>query len=69
MRVTDEEWELAVARVIALFREVGTLLLAFAPLDYAMQPGVSDPRILQAFLLAGLALFALSLIAEWRSRP
>jgi hypothetical protein len=52
-------------RLTALGREVGTLLLAFAPLDY-FQKEYLDVEGLLWFVLAGIMLFAYSLIWELR---
>ena len=45
-------------------REVGTLLIAFAPLDVALAEDRSRTRALLLFLLIGVALFAGSLWLE-----
>ena len=47
-------------------REVGTLLIAFAPLDVALQTSRGSIRVLAFFLGLGLLLFAGSLLLEWR---
>ena len=46
-------------------REVGILLIAFAPLDavLAERPAVG---VLLFFLLLGIALFTTALVLEWR---
>ena len=52
-------------RFTVLCREVGTLLLAFAPLDY-FQHETLDVVGLLAFVLLGSMLFAYSVIREMR---
>jgi len=52
-------------RANELCREVGTLLLAFAPLDYFQQEHV-DVAMLATFLTIGIVLVALGLIGELR---
>lgn len=48
-------------------REVGVLLIAFAPLDAFMKPGEPTPwGILVFFVVAGILLFWLALVLEWR---
>jgi len=48
-------------------REVGTLLLAFAPLDAALGEGKQDHTlILLLFLFFGTLLFGGALVLEWR---
>jgi hypothetical protein len=49
-------------------REVGTLLVAFAPLDAALAEGGRATRALLFFLLIGMALFAGSLWLERRRK-
>jgi hypothetical protein len=53
-------------RLTDLYREVGTLLIAFVPLDYSLQQEIS-PRSLAAFLAVGGMTFALSIYRENRS--
>lgn len=51
-------------------REIGTLLIAFAPLDLAVsgsQLGESWP-ILVAFMVAGFSVLTLGIYLEWRVR-
>jgi hypothetical protein len=52
-------------RVKELCREVGTLLLAFAPVDYFQQEHV-DTAALIAFVVLGIALVAFAGIRELR---
>ena len=52
-------------RLTALGREVGTLLLAFAPLDYFQQERL-DVEGLLAFVLTGILVFAYSVFWELR---
>ena len=65
MQLSQEQRVIAWARVAGLCREVGTLLLAFAPLDYALQPDV-DPIVLVGFVVVGGGLFVGSLIYDVR---
>jgi hypothetical protein len=52
-------------RTIDLLREVGTLLLAFAPFDYMLQPEV-EVWSLAGFVVLGTTLFIWSLRLELR---
>ena len=54
-------------RVAVLCREVGTLLVAFAPLDYSIQQAPRS-ETMTGFVVAGAALFTVSLVIEWRAR-
>ena len=63
MNLADQHKTLLRDRVTALAREVGTLLLAFAPLDYSLQRDV-DPWSLGLFVLVGIGLFVASVRAE-----
>lgn len=54
-------------RLSGLCREVGTLLVAFAPLDYSMQHENVHGASLALFLAAGGVLFAFSVFLELRS--
>ena len=53
------------SRLTELCREVGTLLLAFAPLDYFQQEHL-DARGLLSFVLLAMVLFAYSVVRELR---
>lgn len=56
-------------RILEGLREVGLLLIAFAPLEAALK-GVDSPhpgRFLAKFLGGGMVLFGLALMFEWRS--
>ena len=53
------------ARMTVLYREVGTLLLAFAPLDYLQRDTVNVLELL-AFLSIGVSLFGWSVFREMR---
>jgi hypothetical protein len=68
MLLSLEEWQHTRERLCGLFREVGTLLVAFAPLDYSMQSGELPRLSLAGFLVAGACLFVLSLLIELRWR-
>lgn len=52
-------------RINGMLRELGTLLLAFAPLDYLQQEHV-DFTTLAGFVILGLTLVALSMLRELR---
>ncbi len=54
-------------RLTGLYREVGTLLLAFAPLDYSLEPDAAAWS-LAGFIVAGISLFALSVFREVRTK-
>lgn len=53
-------------RVHDLMREIATLLIAFAPLDVALQGDAGSRRVLVFFLGVGVILFGGSLALEWR---
>ena len=54
-------------RVEKGMREVGVLLIAFAPLDAFMKSGEPTPwGTLVFFVVAGILLFWLALVLEWR---
>lgn len=55
-------------RLEDVMREVGTLLIAFAPLDAALAESRSVTRALLFFLLMGVALFAGSLWLEGKRK-
>jgi hypothetical protein len=66
------EWRLLFAvlleRIVEGTREVGILLIAFTPLDYALDRRPFDQtwKPLTLFLVAGVLLFGLSVFGEWR---
>jgi len=47
-------------------REVGVLLIAFTPLDYAMHAGAMAGTTLWPFVVAGVFFFSMSLFRELR---
>ena len=53
-------------RVLDGMREVGVLLIAFAPLDAVLVENRSARSALLLFLALGGFLFAVALIIEWR---
>jgi hypothetical protein len=55
-------------RVEDAMREVGTLLITFAPLDAALAEGSGVARAFLFFLVIGVALFAGSLWLERRRK-
>ena len=65
MPLSQRHQLLLAVRITDLYREVGTLLLAFAPLDFLLQPTL-DPWSLFGFVLVGSAFFALSVVREIR---
>jgi len=46
-------------------REIGVLLIAFAPLDVGLQEPIHNLKVLFFFLSSGLILFIGSLAVEW----
>ena len=63
LNLTAEQSLKAEIRIAGGMREVGTLLIAFAPLDYTMREA-GDPWTLAGFLVAGGVLFGLSVLWE-----
>lgn len=53
-------------RIQDTMREVATLLIAFAPLDVALQGSNGSRRVLLFFLGLGGVLYGGALILEWR---
>lgn len=54
-------------RVEEGMREVGVLMVAFAPLDALMKPGGPTPwGLMASFGLLGVLLFCGALVMEWR---
>ncbi len=47
-------------------REIGTLLITFAPLDLGLRGSESRVHVLLLFLTAGVLLFLGALALEWR---
>jgi hypothetical protein len=68
MALDDEDWRHIQDRLSGLCREVGTLLVAFAPLDFELQEGTVRTIAMVGFVLAGGGLFLLSLVIDLRSR-
>lgn len=68
MERPEERQTVATQRLTDLIREAGTLLLAFAPLDYMLLPEL-DPMSLFGFLVIGVCLFRLAVIREVRRLP
>lgn len=66
MALNDEGRRHIKERLAGFFREIGTLLVAFAPLDFALQEGTVRTIAMLAFVVAGGALFAASLVIEMR---
>lgn len=66
MLLSSLQQKIVWTRLAELSREVGTLLLAFAPLDYALQETI-NPLILAGFGGAGGTLFLISLVHDIRS--
>ena len=65
MRLSPQQRSIINARFIMLCREVGTLLLAFVPLDYSLADNASGWRLIALFV-AGAALFAYSVYSDVR---
>jgi hypothetical protein len=59
--------ETVLTRVVDAMREIGTLLLAFAPLDYSLKEG-THPWSLGGFIVAGVLLLSGAVIIEVRRR-
>ena len=54
-------------RLEEILREIGTLLVAFAPLDAAFAPDLQRAlRLMLLFLIAGIVFIYASLVAERR---
>ena len=55
-------------RLLEAAREIGTLLIAFAPLDFAMGTSLAGHPwpYLAGFLIVGFVLLGSSIIVEWR---
>jgi hypothetical protein len=54
-------------RILEALREIGILLMAFAPLDGALVPMAETQRgILLLFVLGGILLFVLGVLGEMR---
>lgn len=64
MRLTADQRNRITTRVVEAAREIGVLLLAFAPLEFTIQSGHVPLRELATFLLFGTALFMGSVAAE-----
>jgi hypothetical protein len=57
------------SRIEEATREIGVLLIAFAPLDAVVEFGRGEQRagrFALAFFLAGAFLFVLAIMLEWR---
>lgn len=65
MDFTATQKQIIWQRLAGLCREIGTLLLAFAPLDYSLQQDVR-PATLVGFVVAGGFLFLISLAHDVR---
>lgn len=58
--------KLVAERIAEAAREIGILLIAFTPLDFALSDhGVNVP-VFAAFIIAGIGLFVLGIAIEWR---
>ena len=53
-------------RVQDALREIGTLLIAFAPLDVGLQGVAGRVHVLVFFLSVGAGFFGCALVLEWR---
>lgn len=63
MSLSEHHQAILATRITDLARELGTLLLAVAPLDFLLQPAL-DPWSLFGFVLVGGGLFILSVVRE-----
>jgi hypothetical protein len=53
-------------RIVEAMREIGVLLIAFAPLDAAFSGGPGALRLAVAFFAVGLVFFAGAVVLEGR---
>ena len=67
LKLSAEQRSLIDERIGSALREIGTLLLAFAPLDHTMNETASAWS-LAGFVIAGGLLFAFSILEELRRR-
>jgi hypothetical protein len=68
MAQSRERQALVDRRLTDMIREIATLLLAFAPLDYMLLSQL-DPLSLFGFVIIGASLFRWSVIRELRRMP
>jgi hypothetical protein len=66
VRFTGAQKPRIAQRLIEVVREMGVLLLAFAPLEFTLQGGTASAFALWGFVSTGVALLAISLYAEAR---
>jgi hypothetical protein len=61
-------WRKVAEKTNESLREIGILLIAFVPLDFVLagSNATSQARTLTGFFVAGVLLFVLTLVAEWR---
>lgn len=52
-------------RIEEAMREIGVLLIVFAPLDTAFSAGPQTRALWLPFLLIGLLLFVAAVLSEW----
>ena len=67
MQLTEAQKARILLRVIEAMREIGVLLLAFAPLEFTLQGGTASALALWGFVSTGVALLAISLYLETRT--
>ena len=60
----DEKSERALGHFIATIREVGALLIAFGPLETAINR--SGGALFALFLILGVLIFGVALVLEWK---
>ena len=65
--LTMDQWALVRERATGALREIGTLLVAFAPLDFTMSERAGGWS-LAGFLVAGGIAFAIAVAMELRGK-
>lgn len=67
VRLSPEQRSIVHERIAGALREIGTLLVAFAPLDYTMSES-AGAWSLAGFLILGGCLFTLGVYSELRRK-
>lgn len=68
MRLNESVRSTLAKRLVEAAREIGVLLLAFAPLEFTLQGGASRPIAMAVFIASGFGLWAGSLYGEVRQQ-